>query len=246
MKNTSTFIFSFDKIILNMEPKIIFMMIFFVFVAAHLLGEFLIIKGNKKGMTIRYISKPVMMPLLALFYIIGNLSINLWIIAGIFGGFAGDVCLMMPDPKGTKKFFKIGLISFLFGHIFYIVAFIQAAMGFSDYKWWSILLAIPYILIGAFTYPRLIKHTGKMTIPVTIYLIVIVLMGVSTTFLWGSRAPLGVGLAMIGALIFMISDTINAFNKFAQEIPYERLLTMSTYLLGQFLLVLGYIKAVPI
>jgi len=51
---------------------------------------------------------------------------------------------------------------------------------------------------------------------------------------------------MIGALVFIISDTINAFNKFAKEIPYERLYTMSTYLLGQFLLVLGFLYAIPI
>lgn len=212
----------------------------------HLIGEALLIKEYKIGMTIRYISKPLLMPLLALYYLFATFDINGWIVAGILGGFVGDVCLMIPDPKGTKKFFRIGLIAFLLGHIFYVIAFIQAAGDFAGYQWWSIFLAIPYVVIGAYTYPRLIKHTGKMTIPVTVYLIVIVLMGVSTSLLWGIRAPFGVGIAMIGALVFMISDTINAFNRFAKPIPNERLYTMSSYLIGQFLLVLGYIQAIAL
>jgi uncharacterized membrane protein YhhN len=213
----------------------------------HLFGELLIIKNkeNKNRMLIRYITKPLLMPLLACFYIFDNLSLDWWVILGIAGGFIGDVCLMIPDPNKTKRFFKFGLISFLLGHIFYIIA-LFLMIDFSNYEFWSISLTIPYIAIGVIVYPRLIKHTGKMKIPVIVYLIVIILMGVSTTFLWGSSEPIGVILLMMGALVFIISDTINAFNKFVKEIPYERLYTMTTYLLGQFLLILGFLYATPI
>ncbi len=230
----------------NMSLSIIPMVIFFVFMVAHLFGEYLILKDNKDGMKIRYITKPFLMPLLGLFYISGNPAINWWVVVGIIGGFGGDICLMMPDPKNTKKFFRIGLVSFLLGHVFYIVAFIVAADGFQNYRIWSFFLTIPYMVIGALVYPRLTKHTGKMTKAVTIYLIIIILMSISTSFLWGAREPLGVVFAMIGALIFMISDTLNAFNKFANPIPNERLYTMSTYLIGQFLLVLGLLLAIPL
>ena len=222
-----------------------FMIGYFALFVIHLFGELLIIqnKESKNRMLIRYISKPFLMPLLACFYMFDNPSLNLWVIFGIAGGFIGDVCLMIPDPKGTKRFFKIGLISFLLGHLFYIIALI-IIVDFSLFRWWSLLLTIPYIIIGVYVYPRLIKHTGKMKIPVTIYLIVIILMGVSTPLLWGTGEPIGVILLMVGALVFIISDTINAFNKFAKEIPYERLYTMTTYLLGQFLLVLGFLYAI--
>ena len=46
---------------------------------------------------------------------------------------------------------------------------------------------------------------------------------------------------MAGAFVFMVSDTLNAYNRFVREIPFERLLTMGTYLGGQFLLVQGYL-----
>ncbi|MHA2016743.1 MAG: lysoplasmalogenase [Promethearchaeota archaeon] len=244
-----------------MTTSTYFLIGFFSFFAIHLIGEFLIIKKNEEklkelrelgelGKFIRYISKPLLMPLLAGFYISYNLNLNsdlnLWVILGIAGGFFGDVSLMIPDPDKTKGFFKIGLISFLLGHIFYIVALLQMAAGFSRFQWWSLVLTIPYIAIGVIVYPKLTKHTGKMTIPVTLYLVVIVLMGVCTTFLWGCCEPIGVIILMIGALLFIISDTINAFNKFAKEIPFERLYTMSTYLLGQFLLILGFLYSVPL
>ena len=225
-----------------MTSSTFFMIGFLTLFLVHLFGELLIIKNNENNnrMLIRYITKPLLMPPLACFYIFDNLSLDWWVILGIAGGFVGDVFLMIPDPNKTKRFFKIGLISFLLGHLFYIIALILMT-DFSNYEFWSISLTIPYIAIGIIVYPRLIKHTGKMKIPVTVYLIVIILMGVSTTFLWGSVEPIGIILLMIGALVFIVSDTINAFNKFAKEIPYERLYTMSTYLLGQFLLVLGFL-----
>ena len=228
-----------------MTTSTYFMIGFFTLFVIHLIGELLIIKNkeNKNLMLIRYLSKPLLMPLLACFYFFDNLSLDWLVILGIAGGFIGDVCLMIPDPNGTKRFFRIGLISFLLGHLFYIIALILM-IDFSRFQWWSIFLTIPYIAIGAVVYPRLIKHTGKMKIPVTFYLIVIILMGISTPLLWGSSEPIGVILLMMGALVFIVSDTINAFNKFAKEIPYERLYTMSTYLLGQFLLVLGFLYAI--
>ena len=226
-----------------MELHTLFLIFFFLFMVGHLTGEVFLIKNKPIGKKIRYITKPFLMPLLALFYLFAAPEINGWIVAGIMGGFVGDLCLMMPDPQDTRRFFRLGLIAFLLGHVFYIFGFIQAAGDFTGYQWWGLFLTIPYIAVGAYAYPRLIKHTGKMAIPVTVYLVVIVLMGVSTSLLWGIRAPMGVGIAMIGAFVFMISDTINAFNRFAKPISNERLYTMSTYLIGQFLLVYGYLCA---
>jgi uncharacterized membrane protein YhhN len=222
-----------------------FIIVFFSFCAIHLFGEILLIKNkeNKNGLLIRYTTKPLLMPLLACVYILDNNNLDWWVVLGIAGGFIGDMCLMIPDPEKTKRFFKIGLISFLLGHLFYIIALILMT-DFSKYEWWSISLTIPYIAIGVIVYPRLIKHTGKMKIPVTVYLIVIIFMGISTTFLWGSSETIGIILLMMGAFVFIISDTINAFNKFAKEIPNERLYTMSTYLIGQFLLILGFLYAI--
>ncbi len=222
---------------------IVFLICFLLAGFTHLYGEWAILHEKPNGMMIRYISKPLLMPLLGLYYVFTALPgyWDIWLLLGIIGGFGGDLCLMLPDPNKTKKAFKIGLISFLIGHIFYIVAFIRAAGTFQGYIWWSLIFSIPYVVYGLIIYPRITKSTGPMTIPVTVYIVVIILMGISTGLLWGIKSPVGIVVAMVGAWIFIISDTINAFNKFSKPIPNERLYTMSTYILGQFLLILGFL-----
>lgn len=226
-----------------MKIGILFLVLFLLDAVLHLVGEWMILHDSPIGMRMRYFTKPFLMPLLGCYYIFTQLPdlVNIWIILGILGGLGGDVGLMLPDPRGKKTGFKLGLISFLLGHVFYIIAFIQAAGNFQGYLWWTSFFTIPYIVHGIIVYPKLTKHTGPLTIPVTIYIFVIVIMGISTGLLWGIKNPTGILIAMIGAWFFIISDTINAYNKFVHEIHNERLFTMSTYLLGQFLLILGYL-----
>jgi hypothetical protein len=93
-------------------------LLFCMFGAAHVLGEILLIKKIKGAMAIRYITKPFIMPLLAVYYVLAARQVNWWLFAGIIGGFGGDFFLMIPDPGKTRKWFRLGLISFLSGHIF--------------------------------------------------------------------------------------------------------------------------------
>jgi uncharacterized membrane protein YhhN len=208
----------------------------------HLYGQYLQIKGREKpGSIIEYITKPLLMPLLVIFYVLNPGIVNWWYVAGLLGGFLGDVFLMLPDPSGKKVAFKIGLITFLLGHVFYIVALVQLGWDYGHFQLWSLTLGAVFIIYGIIIGFKLLPHCGKLKIPVLIYLIVIVLMGFSTTALIGLNGLNGVILLIVGAWLFVISDTFNAFNKFAKPIPNERLITMSTYIVGQLLMVIGYI-----
>ncbi len=73
-------------------------------------------KWKEKFMIVRYLTKPFLMPLLLLFYVIGNVNINWLISSAIIGGFVGDIFLMLPDPEKTRKWLRVGLVSFLFGY----------------------------------------------------------------------------------------------------------------------------------
>ena len=207
----------------------------------HLLGEYFSERGKERSILIRYITKPLLIPILIVFYVIANPSINWWIVVALIGGFLGDVFLMIPDSEKKKFWLKIGLISFLLGHIFYIVAFILTAQNFNHYQWWSVFLAIPFVIGALIAHPRMTKHTGDMTIAVTAYIIVIALMGISTTFLLGFGTVIGFVLLYIGAWAFAISDILNGIGKFINDFKYERVITMFTYVLGQLLLVLGMV-----
>ncbi len=221
--------------------QIILLILFIITSVIHLIGEF------KENLTLRYISKPLLMPLLGLYYIIGNPAVNFWVVAGLIGGFLGDVLLMIPDPKNTQKYFMFGLISFLLGHLFYIIAFILLAGNFSQFPLWGLILALPFVIYGIIAYSKLMpymdQNAPEMKLPVTVYLFVIMTMGVSTVFPLGYSSTLGFILSMIGAYSFIISDTIIAFNKFGPKIKNDRIYTMSTYIAGQFLIVIGFMLA---
>ncbi len=107
----------------------------------HLYGQYTSIKGKEKlGLLIEYITKPLLLPLMIIFYLTYLPAVNWWYIAGMIGGFLGDVFLMLPDPSGKKTSFKIGLIAFLLGHVFYVVALVQLGWDYGHFMWWSLLI----------------------------------------------------------------------------------------------------------
>ncbi len=221
--------------------SIILLVLLIFFSLLHLLGEFLIDIGKEKFIIVRYLTKPFLMTLLLLFYVIGNVNINWLISIAIIGGFVGDIFLMLPDPDKTRKWLRVGLVSFLLGNLLYISAFIYIAGDFVHFVWWSVLLAIPFVIAAIMIHPRLTKHTGKMTTAVTIYIIVIGLMGISTTLLFGYGTLEGIILLYVGAWLFIISDILNGYAKFVTVFKYERVITMFTYIAGQLMIVLGVI-----
>jgi uncharacterized membrane protein YhhN len=194
-----------------------------------------------KSLPGRFITKPFLMLLLALYYAAAAAEPNFLLIAAILFGWMGDIFLMIPDPQKTRRFFKPGLAAFLIGHILYIAVFAAFLPRTAHVPVWGWAAVAVYVIVGVIGYRLIAPHAGKMLPAIVAYCVIIVLMGASTVLPLGSVNMTGAVMAMAGALIFMISDIINAYNKFAREIPNERLYTMSTYLAGQFLLVQGYL-----
>jgi len=211
-------------------------LIFFILIsAAHLVAEAM---GSKMG---RYLTKPLLMPALGLYYVASAAQPNLLLLAATVCGWLGDVFLMLPDPQNTRRFFKPGLIAFLLGHILYIVLFAAYLPLAASVPVWGWTALVGFVAVGAVGYRLIIPHAGKMLPAIIAYIIIIILMGASTVLPLGSVRTIGAVTAMVGALVFMVSDTLNAYNRFVREIPYERVLTMGTYLAGQFFLVQGYL-----
>jgi uncharacterized membrane protein YhhN len=77
---------------------------------------------------------------------------------------------------------------------------------------------------------------------VTVYIFIFMLMGFSSVIPLATR-PLGTAvLGILGALVFMLSDIMNGFNRFVRTFPHERLAVMTTYLLAQTLLIAAFIR----
>ncbi|MHA1921701.1 MAG: lysoplasmalogenase [Candidatus Heimdallarchaeota archaeon] len=230
--------------------ELVFLILFIVFVVIHLVGEVLIHLEKKSGMIIRYITKPFLIPLLATYYILsiyftsGIESVNWFIFVGLILGLAGDLLLInRPDPEEQKVLFMLGLVSFLLGHIFYLVAFVLTITAPYTFTLWTLGILIPLIIYGVLIGVKLLPTAEEMKIPVLAYILIIFSMGIIATMLFGEMSTKGYITLLAGVLLFIISDTINAWYKFIKEFQYERLLVMSTYLASQFFIVLGFVLA---
>lgn len=208
---------------------------FIGFSLLHIMGEAM------EKLPLRYATKPFLLSSLAGYYFFSAGEINYLLLTAVLFGWMGDIFLMIPDPDKTRKYFKPGLAAFLLGHIFYTAVFATFVSRIHNFPLYGWFLFIPFIITGAIGFILVKPHAGKLLGAFIAYVIIIVVMGFSTVLPLGSVALKGNIMAMIGALVFIISDSINGYNKFAREIPHERVYTMTTYVVGQFLLVQGYL-----
>ena len=221
----------------------IFLVIFFVVAIIEIFGEF---KENTK---IIYISKPILMPLLILFYVFGVIEtssidrVNWLIVVALIGGMGGDIFLMLKDED---KWFLPGMGSFLINQIFYIISFFLSITDYTAFNLWGLFLIIPALLILIFTVPRFIGKTESMKIPVLIYMAAILLMHIAALLRISDPRLLGLPfiLIFIGSLSFIFSDAMLAVNKWAGEFKHARVIIITTYIIAQFYIVLGILLTI--
>lgn len=142
-------------------------------------------------------------------------------LSGLFFCMLGD---------GLLHWFLIGLTAFLVGHLFYLSAF-ATRWTFRPIRMSALL---PIALYAAFMGWRLyhgLQDGGNlgMLFPVLAYLVVISSMGFFA--IMSASLP-----AACGALLFIVSDSILAWNKFIADVPYSGILIMATYYGAQFLI----------
>ena len=184
---------------------------------------------------IRYLTKPMATALiwLGLVLHLPSLSWPVWLfVVGLVLGLAGDVFLMFRG----EAFFKAGLASFLLGHIAYIIGF--AFSGSLGNTVWVVAIAmIPMIILAFFYHLIITKVVGALKLPVIAYSLVINLMlymALLNIFRleWGATATI---LSIAGSVLFVLSDSLLAYNKFARAPgpPRDELWVMITYHLAQ-------------
>jgi uncharacterized membrane protein YhhN len=148
------------------------------------------------------------------------------VIAGLIFSLGGDILLMLPFDL-----FVFGLISFLIAQLIYIYAFTQEHP--CRLAWLPTTLAVAY---GVGVYLILAPGLEDMSIPVAVYILVILVMGYTAWNQWHQTRSRWAFLAFIGALVFILSDSLLAFNKFYQPFLAARGLTLTTYFTAQWLI----------
>ena len=189
----------------------------------------------------RYL-KPFLLPLLVVaVYLSEKFKTKTLLLTALTFSWIGDVILLFAD-KG-EIYFILGLVAFLVSHVFYIVLFSKQTISKTISNKLSFGAGIGLILLYFFgMITTLGPKLGSLTIPVVIYAVVISTMlfyALKGSFQWNTIPYQSV---LIGAVFFISSDSILAFNKFDQAIPYASFLIMITYLAAQFCIVWGILK----
>ena len=182
------------------------------------------------------------MPLLIV-YLIGNTrplnsSLKKWILLALVFSWLGDVLLMFESINSS--FFIFGLVAFLSAHIFYIFFFenVIRKERLNKNYWWFIPVLIYYVALISVLSP----HLGDMKLPVRIYGIVISYMLIQALQTGRINNRAAAGLMIVGAILFITSDSILALNKFYQPFEYAGIAIMASYGIAQLLITLGAMR----
>lgn len=140
----------------------------------------------------------------------------------------GDVLLALDG------LFVQGLVAFLLAQITYTVLFLTQSRWQTGRLPWATLIIVYALLCTLFIVPQ----AGDMTLPITAYMIAISLMAIAAGF----RADPQFLWVAIGALVFMVSDTLIAVNQFVAPFAYSGIAVMTTYYIAQLLICLGIVR----
>jgi uncharacterized membrane protein YhhN len=151
------------------------------------------------------------------------------IVLGLIFSLAGDVFLMLPSDR-----FLPGLASFLIAHLLYIAAF-SRVQGFQL----SLVALAPFALASAALLRLLWPHLAGMRVPVVFYVVVIVTMGWQAAAQWWSVGESWALLALVGAILFTISDAALALNRFRAPFAAAPATILTSYYLAQWLIALS-------
>ncbi|WP_411747784.1 lysoplasmalogenase [Psychrobacillus psychrotolerans] len=139
------------------------------------------------------------------------------------------VCMF---ADGLIYWFIVGLITFLIGHIWYIFAFRNIKQ--TSIPKWAIALLLIYGLSMVIWLAGTLWSQGDtvLALAVIIYIAVILTMG------WNAFQTAN-KFVIIGAILFIFSDSTLAINKFIVDIPFSDALIMISYYGAQFMFALS-------
>jgi uncharacterized membrane protein YhhN len=187
-------------------------------------------RGRKR---VHYVTKPLTTVLIIAVAVLAAAPVppvyKTLILAGLAFSLIGDAALMFPE-----KLFSAGLVAFLIAQVLYIFAF-KTPAGQTV----SFLTFLPFILYGLLMFFLLAPGLGPMKLPVLVYIGAITIMAgfaASRYVHLGGTRPL---LAFIGAILFLISDSVLAYDRFAKKFPLARILVLGTYFPAQLLIALS-------
>lgn len=164
-----------------------------------------------------------------------------YLVLALIFSWLGDVLLLFVEQN--QLYFLLGLGAFFMAHVFYIVLFRCIISSDFNAKPTNIVLLLIAVLLYDFVLTSVLwVHLGDLKYPVLLYSIV--LSGMLFTALIASKQlnnPSKI-LLIIGAILFVISDSLLAINKFYLPFQAASIMIMISYIAAQYFIVSAIIN----
>ncbi|KAJ2603449.1 hypothetical protein GGF39_000173 [Coemansia sp. RSA 1721] len=156
---------------------------------------------------------------------------NRRIFSGLIFSTIGDALLMFP----YDEFFILGLLAFLVAHILYAWDFAlrQSAARSSGVSWTSVPFGIFASAMMTLLMPGVAKEGIVVQIGVVVYILAIAFMSYKATLT-------GKSLLVLGTILFCISDSILAWDRFVQSFDWSEYAVMITYYSAQLCIAMSF------
>jgi uncharacterized membrane protein YhhN len=200
---------------------------FFVFV---LVSLFDIVGILFKVPDLIFIFKPFILLSLLFLYSSSVLVRNKWYVIALIFSFFGDVFLLYSG----QSLFIMGLVSFLLAHFIFISIVLKRIQKTSFLK--IISSVIPFLVVFILLIFGLKESLNEMLLPVIIYGLTISTFGIVSLVDFQNRKSQKSLFMLLGAMVFMISDSVLAINKFYNASHLFEIIIMSTYIAAQYLI----------
>ncbi|HEY7638639.1 MAG TPA: lysoplasmalogenase [Steroidobacteraceae bacterium] len=159
-------------------------------------------------------------------------KLRLFALALLFSA-AGDAFLAYDG----QRLFVRGLASFLATHVLYAVVFVLATRGAAAPMSAGRKVTFAVIPTFAVAYSVVLwPNLGALAIPVVLYIAAIVVMAMLSLRVRAIEAPLG-------AVLFMVSDSLISLEKFLWQAAWIGPLVWITYALAQLLITRGMLTS---
>ena len=191
------------------------------------------------------ITKSLLMPVLMLQLWLANRQAEnrewTWVLVGLFFSWLGDMLLL----RGSESlFFMAGLLSFLTTHVLYIFYFRHfRSPNKSHPQNRPYLLPVLVFAYSLSFYALLWPHLQAMRLPVAVYCLVITIMLLQALATRPGAGDRSFRYFTMGAALFVLSDSVLAFDKFYASYPGLGLVVMATYGCAQWLIVQGSMRS---
>jgi uncharacterized membrane protein YhhN len=205
------------------------------------------IRGTWAG-NLALATKPALMPLLSAYLGVAaarlrRSDIPLFAVqTALWFSCAGDVALMLD----RKEAFGAGILAFAVAHAFYIYAFLGGINASEHLRLDRLALALPLFVFGYIVYgtvhPQLAGEPMLIRVGIVVYMGFLLANAFSAFLRRLSVGALSSAAILVGATLFVESDSLIALGRFGPEgarLPLVGTAIMATYIIGQYLIVRG-------